>query len=527
MRKSLFLVALFAFLSLPVALKAQVQPSTYDLSRLSLHNLPTVGHASMVPTDANFRNKATATDTDSTVSVNSTANWYGYASYSSSYANWTHTFIRFSMQDPATVTSVSEELPSAYAAAYAYGYVWFILSNDYGNWQDLYKAPLDTVNGTIGTHTLVASSINTMGTAVSMSYNPTNGRMYFISIGDDDAYYLKSFKPFQPENITTDSLTINAFVLAINAAGEAYCIDYYTGDLYQLDLTDASATLVGNTGQDVSYVQDIAFDMATNELFWAQISSSTDMGLYLVNTETAATTFLGQIGGGGAEITGLFCTNGPAYPIIPTYLNIAGDTIVCAGNTTEITASSDVDGTFTWSTGDVGQTATLGAGTYTVTVTTVTGDSLTRTFNITENMAYEVADTFSICEDQLPYTWNNVTFEAAGTQTVALTTVNGCDSVVTMTLFTNVGIDNHNPDAFLMIYPNPTTGIVNVECTMKNVQLGNVEIQVVDMFGKLACTTETSLQRTHIDISDLAKGIYFVKVVADGNTVAVRKVIKD
>ena len=34
----------------------------------------------------------------------------------------------------------------------------------------------------------------------------------------------------------------------------------------------------------------------------------------------------------------------------------------------------------------------------------------------------------------MPYIWNEVEFETSGTQNVTLTTINGCDSVVTMHL---------------------------------------------------------------------------------------------
>lgn len=53
------------------------------------------------------------------------------------------------------------------------------------------------------------------------------------------------------------------------------------------------------------------------------------------------------------------------------------------------------------------------------------------------NPIYNVTDEQTICDDALPYTWNGVQFTAAGTQTATLTTVNGCDSVVTMTLNVN------------------------------------------------------------------------------------------
>ena len=89
------------------------------------------------------------------------------------------------------------------------------------------------------------------------------------------------------------------------------------------------------------------------------------------------------------------------------------------------------------------------------------------------------------------------------------------------------------------VWPNPTTGVVNVQ--MNNVQARALEIHVYDAFGRLLRITDgveannpSPLQtdadglsgQTQIDLSSLAPGIYFVKAVAEGNVVAVRKVVK-
>ena len=104
-----------------------------------------------------------------------------------------------------------------------------------------------------------------------------------------------------------------------------------------------------------------------------------------------------------------------------------------------------------------------------------------------------------------------------------------------------VGIDDHNLGASMMVYPNPTIGVVNVQCTMNNGEVGVVEFHLFDAFGRLLRSTdgvetfhETSLQtnphgssvQTQIDLSHYAAGVYFVKAVADGNVVAVRKMVK-
>lgn len=104
-----------------------------------------------------------------------------------------------------------------------------------------------------------------------------------------------------------------------------------------------------------------------------------------------------------------------------------------------------------------------------------------------------------------------------------------------------VGIDDHHLAASMTLYPNPTTGILNVQCTMNNTQAEKVEFQLFDAFGRLLRSTDDAEMRnfaspqtdthgsvqTQIDLSHYASGTYFVKAVADGCVIAVRKVIKN
>jgi len=130
------------------------------------------------------------------------------------------------------------------------------------------------------------------------------------------------------------------------------------------------------------------------------------------------------------------------------------------------------------------------------------------------------------------YLWN--TGETASVIIVTPTETTGysvtvtegaCNASDSVTVTVNTGIDDHDGFDFT-VYPNPTTNIVNVQCTMYNVQFSGTEIHIVDMYGKLVRTKPFDGETTLIDISDLANGIYFVKAVADGNVVAVRKVEK-
>jgi gliding motility-associated-like protein len=50
------------------------------------------------------------------------------------------------------------------------------------------------------------------------------------------------------------------------------------------------------------------------------------------------------------------------------------------------------------------------------------------------NPSYATTENKTICANELPYNWNGVIFNASGTQTITLNTINTCDSVITMNL---------------------------------------------------------------------------------------------
>ena len=275
-----------------------------------------------------------------------------------------------------------------------------------------------------------------------------------------------------------------------------------------------------------------------------------------------------------------------------------------AGDTT-----ATVCGSFSWyEYSDLTQ-----SGDYTHILTNAAGCDSIVTLHLTINQPVTTTSTATICDSELPYVWNGLAFNEAGTQNLTLQAVNGCDSTIEMTLTVNqsvptdeylviydnelpyhyvngaidtifeigtpslsvfsfqfstqdgcdsiiilhltveTGINNHDMNASMKVYPNPTSNIVNVELSMNNGQSNNVAIQVYDMYGKLldvvnvgntdamnriptgrsmdsygeANTYGLSAQTTQIDLSSYANGVYFIKAVAEGNVVAIRKIVKN
>ena len=82
---------------------------------------------------------------------------------------------------------------------------------------------------------------------------------------------------------------------------------------------------------------------------------------------------------------------------------------------------------------------------------------------------------------------------------------------------TNVGIGNWLENS-VTLFPNPAKEVVNVQCTMNNVQLTG-ELSVFDVYGKLLQIVPITSEITPINVSGLADGMYFVRVTTEVGTV--------
>ena len=79
---------------------------------------------------------------------------------------------------------------------------------------------------------------------------------------------------------------------------------------------------------------------------------------------------------------------------------------------------------------------------------------------------------------------------------------------------TDVGIVNYLENS-ITLFPNPANDVVNVQCTMFQVQ----SIEVIDVYGKLINTVNVVDNPTRINVSGLANGVYFVRVTTEEGVV--------
>ena len=82
------------------------------------------------------------------------------------------------------------------------------------------------------------------------------------------------------------------------------------------------------------------------------------------------------------------------------------------------------------------------AGTYTAVLQNINGCDSTVTLNLTVNPNVSSTQNITICQNALPYSWNNQSLTAAGTYTALLQNINGCDSTVTLNLIVNPNVNS-------------------------------------------------------------------------------------
>ena len=209
-------------------------------------------------------------------------------------------------------------------------------------------------------------------------------------------------------------------------------------------------------------------------------------------------------------------------------ITITGETDFCSGESTTLTANGGE--TYLWNDGTTSAEFTVNvAGTYQVIGYNAAG--CYSMGSITVNQWPSVTSEFTVTTGEDCYEWNGQAYCQSGNYTQTLQTIHGCDSIVTLHLNIETGINNYLMKTAMKVYPNPSSDIVNVQLTMNHEQLGNAELQVFDVFGKLLDVVETqctkSPQTTQIDLSLYANGVYYIKAMNDGNMLAVKKVVKN
>jgi hypothetical protein len=240
------------------------------------------------------------------------------------------------------------------------------------------------------------------------------------------------------------------------------------------------------------------------------------------------------------------------------------DDLLCEGGSTQLHAlpsGGNPDYTYSWTSDPPGFTSSEGEPFVTAT------ESTTYTVEVFDGYNYSQASVFltisslpvfdlgadktvcvydsvtiSVNMPGMSYYWSNGSIEPSITiattgigfdikqLSLEVTNADGCTSTDEITVIFDFsecsGLDEGQQNIFIGLYPNPTTGLLQVDW---NGLYGYVGIEVSDIQGKNVLNSQVQSSASgeykgYLDLSALTKGIYFLKFVS-GERVLVRKVL--
>lgn len=183
---------------------------------------------------------------------------------------------------------------------------------------------------------------------------------------------------------------------------------------------------------------------------------------------------------------------------------------------TEEISICDTDLPYAWN----GQSLTA-AGEYTFNTTAANGCDSVVTLTLTVNASFAQTDSLSILDTELPYQWNGQEITVAGEYTFNGTTAEGCDSIITLVLDVQVGLD-YAEDGMFAITPNPVERGGNVRIDANVEEKAVVELYTAN--GKLISRSEHQAKPIYVTMPQEA-GLYMVRLTTASGRVLYGKVI--
>lgn len=329
------------------------------------------------------------------------------------------------------------------------------------------------------------SSANTNRT-VNFTSTSTNALTYAWNFGDGNT----STSP-NPTNTYSADGSFNVTLITSNTCGSDTIIKGVTISTLDANVTGITAPVSGCNLTATSQVRIRVRNNRTVALTDVPVS-------YQINGGTVVNEVIPTIAGGGLSIYTFTTTadlsadgayNVTGWASLPNDFNSSNDTFKVA--------------VFNQSAPDAAFTAEVIGGD--LTVNNVTDEGLATT-----SYAWNFGDGFTSGDKNPTHT-----YAAAGTYDLSLVVANACgtDSMKTTITVTAVGINNTVNAKNVMVYPNPNNGKFNVDFQLD--LRDNVTVKIVNLNGQTVYSNNignTSAENLSIDLSELAAGVYTLKV---------------
>lgn len=250
--------------------------------------------------------------------------------------------------------------------------VQYMLATEGG---DLAGDTFGTIDTTTGGFTALGTVTGAVaGTWTSMKWDHTSDTLYAMKVvagGDNRLYSIDPDTLVATEVGPVDGAGVDpgAIVIgiAISPEGLMFGLDIIADVLLAIDKETGDASVIGPTGIDANFAQDMDFDPLTGTLYWAGYLGGGNSQMFTVDPATGAATSIGNIGGGNELLSFSIALPRPVSCMEPAAISwlsfdLASGT-AAPGDTSEIQAIIDSTG--------------LGNGTYSADLCIETNDAET------------------------------------------------------------------------------------------------------------------------------------------------------
>jgi len=334
-------------------------------------------------------------------------------------------------------------------------------------------------------------------------------------------------------NIGIDGSLAGIFMVFRNADGTAEGKDENGNDIY---LNLQGATPSSSFNGVTATIEASGFE----SMIWS--TGETSPTILVNNPGVYSVTLIGVDGCNASDTLTVSAAPSPSVELGPNQ-------ILCNGESTTLNAGPGFS-SYLWSNGATGSSITItNQGNYTVTVTNVEGcqavDNVGITTQVTPVASFSWIETgglgvtftyTGIGSGQFAWDFDNdgsidntnintanFTYPDTGIYTVILVVSNSCGVDTTSLELSLIGLGASDAASeFLQVYPNPSNSILNIKSSRSF-----DSIVITDASGRIAERFYVNSNHKMIDVSALAKGIYFIQAEFEGGKMLTSRFVID
>ncbi|MBI4929152.1 MAG: T9SS type A sorting domain-containing protein [Bacteroidetes bacterium] len=412
----------------------------------------------------------------------------------------------------------------------------------------IYSVTVTDANGCTQTAQVIVNNNSTLGATITsqadVSCNGGNDGSATVTATLGTSPYTYSWSPSGGTSSTATNLSAGNYNCTVTDAGGCIVIQSVTINEPVVLAATASNGITICMGDSTMLNVNATGGTGAYTYVWTPVGSLNDNTLSNpMATPGVTTTYTVLV----VDANGCSSSDNVTITVMPVPVAaISGSSTACLGDSSTLIASGGIF--YMWNTGVT--TASISISpisntTYTVIVSNGGNCSDTAIISITVTtpptvfMLAPTNATCSSCADgsagafatgnpPLTYLWSNGTTNQIangllpGTYTVCVTDVNGCAKCDTVTVGFTVGIINTGSPNFA-VYPNPFSDITTI--FFGNI-IPHAEVKVMDMLGKeVRQVVVNNSDKAIISKNNLRNGIYFMKIVSEGNTIGTGKLI--